>query len=138
TSEICKNRLYPGILRRYLGRWFERGHELSMGEWQKIALARAYLRNGSIMILDEPTAAMDAEAEYQVFEELSRQAANQITLLVSHRFSTVRMADHILVLDEGQVIEYGSHEELVSKNGQYAYLFRLQAQGYQPARSSAD
>lgn len=127
----------PARYETMLGRWFERGHELSMGEWQKIALARAYLRNGSIMILDEPTAAMDAEAEYQVFEELSRQAANQITLLVSHRFSTVRMAGHILVLDEGQVIEYGSHEELVSKNGQYAYLFRLQAQGYQPARSSA-
>lgn len=121
----------PARYRTVLGRWFEHGHELSMGQWQKIALARAYFRNGSMLILDEPTAALDAEAEYTVFEELSQWTASQITILVSHRFSTVRMADHILVLDQGRIIESGSHTELMSKNGQYAYLYGLQAQAYQ-------
>lgn len=128
----------PDGYQSMLGRWFERGHELSTGEWQKIALARAYLRNGSVAILDEPTAALDAEAEYGVFKELSQWTRNRITILVSHRFSTVRMADYILVLNQGRIVEAGSHEELMKKNGQYAHLFRLQAQGYQATRSSAD
>lgn len=123
----------PAKYQTMLGRWFKCGHDLSVGEWQKIALARAYLRNGSIVVLDEPTAALDAEAEYEIFEDLSQWTANQVTVLVSHRFSTVRMADHILVFNQGKIVEAGSHEELLLKNGQYARLFHLQAQGYQSA-----
>jgi ATP-binding cassette subfamily B protein len=113
-----------------LGRWFKGGAELSVGQWQKVALARAFLRKGGLLILDEPTAALDAEAEFEVFEELLHDSSTHITLLISHRFSTVRMADCILVLEDGRCIESGSHEALMAVGGQYARLFKLQAKGY--------
>jgi ATP-binding cassette subfamily B protein len=113
-----------------LGRRFDGGANLSGGEWQKIALARAYLRNAQVLILDEPTAALDARAEYEVFRRFSELTAGRMAVLISHRFSTVRMADRILVLGDGQVIEHGTHEELLAAGGKYAELFRLQAAGY--------
>lgn len=114
-----------------LGKWFEDGVELSGGEWQKVALARGFFRQGNVLILDEPTASLDAEAEVEVFRTMTTNRANQITLLISHRFSTVRRADHILFLEDGKCIEQGSHKELMDANGHYAYLFRLQARGYE-------
>lgn len=114
-----------------LGKLFDDGVQISGGEWQKIALARAFLRNGSILILDEPTAALDAEAEYEVFEDLAHNGLDQVKLLISHRFSTVRMAGQILVLEEGSCIEKGSHAELMIAGGHYAHLFKLQARGYE-------
>ncbi len=115
-----------------LGRWFKDGIELSGGQWQKIALSRAFMRTkANILVLDEPTSAMDAEAEVEIFSRLKSLTQNQMAILISHRFSTVRMADTIMVLDEGQVIEQGSHEALVSADGVYAHLFSLQAAGYQ-------
>jgi ATP-binding cassette subfamily B protein len=114
-----------------LGKWFNEGTELSGGEWQKVALARGFFRQGNVLVLDEPTASLDAEAEYQIFYDLTKRKADQITLLISHRFSTVRTADQILVLENGKCIESGSHEALISAKGQYAYLFKLQAQGYE-------
>ena len=114
-----------------LGKWFRDGRELSGGQWQKIALARAFMRTrADILVLDEPTAAMDARAEAEVFEHFRQLAHDRITILISHRFSTVRMADQIAVLDRGRIIEYGSHEELMRLEGQYAHLFTLQARGY--------
>ncbi len=113
-----------------LGRRFNNGIELSGGEWQKVALARAYMKEAQILILDEPTSALDARAEYSVFQRFAELSKGKTAVLISHRFSTVRMADRILVLDQGQIIEMGSHEELVNKNGHYAELFLLQAQGY--------
>jgi len=113
-----------------LGRRFNDGVELSGGEWQKIALARAYMRDAQLLILDEPTAALDARAEYSVFERFAELTKGKSAVLISHRFSTVRMADRILVLDKGELIEIGSHEELLKKEGRYAELFHLQAQGY--------
>ena len=113
-----------------LGRRFNNGVELSGGEWQKIALARAYMRDAQLLILDEPTAALDARAEYTVFERFAELTKGKTAVLISHRFSTVRMADRILVLDKGELIEIGSHEELLKKEGRYAELFHLQAQGY--------
>jgi ATP-binding cassette, subfamily B, bacterial len=97
-----------------------------------VALARGFFRKGNVLTLDEPTASLDAEAELEIFRGLTENKANQITLLISHRFYTVRMADHILVLDNGRCIEGGSHKELMQANGQYAYLFKLQARGYVP------
>ncbi|MGC3875071.1 ABC transporter ATP-binding protein [Halomonas sp. GXIMD04776] len=115
-----------------LGRWFKDGQELSGGQWQKIALARAYMREeADILVLDEPTAAMDAAAEAQVFEQFRRHARERMTLLISHRFSTVRAADQIVVIDDGRIIEHGSHQELLVQEGRYAQLFRMQAAGYQ-------
>jgi ATP-binding cassette, subfamily B, bacterial len=116
--------------RQMLGRRFAGGIELSGGEWQKIALARAYIRKAQIIVLDEPTAALDARAEYETFARFAELAAGQIALLISHRFSTVRMADRILVMQQGAVVEQGTHEQLLSRNGIYAELFRLQAEGY--------
>ena len=116
--------------RQMLGRRFEGGVELSGGEWQKIALARAYIRNAQVIILDEPTAALDARAEYETFTRFAELMSGQIALLISHRFSTVRMANRILVLRQGAIVEEGTHEELVSRNGLYAELFQLQAEGY--------
>lgn len=113
-----------------LGKRFESGTELSLGEWQKIALARAYLRDSQVLILDEPTASLDARAEYDVFLRFSELIKGRIALLISHRFSTVRMADRILVLDQGQVTESGSHSQLLGVGGTYAELFAMQASGY--------
>ncbi|WP_435357659.1 ABC transporter ATP-binding protein [Emticicia sp. SJ17W-69] len=113
-----------------LGRRFAKGIELSGGEWQKVALARAYLREADVLILDEPTAALDARAEYEVFRRFAELTRGKTAILISHRFSTVRMADRILVLDKGQLLEIGTHEELLEKKGRYAELFYLQAEGY--------
>lgn len=115
-----------------LGRWFKQGRELSGGQWQKIALSRAFMRSGAdILVLDEPTSAMDAEAEVKIFNHFRAMTANQMAILISHRFSTVRMADQILVLADGAVLEQGTHEQLVAAEGRYARLFSLQAAGYQ-------
>ena len=114
-----------------LGRRFNEGVELSGGQWQKIALARAYMRDAQLMILDEPTAALDARAEYEVFQRFVDLTKGRTSVLISHRFSTVRMADRILVLEKGELLEIGSHKELLHKNGKYAELFNLQAKGYQ-------
>ena len=113
-----------------LGRRFNNGIELSGGEWQKIAIARAYMKDAQLLILDEPTSALDARAEYSVFQRFAELTKGKTAVLISHRFSTVRMADRIIVLDKGQIIEMGSHEELIKKNGHYAELFMLQAKGY--------
>lgn len=114
-----------------LGRWFQDGAELSGGQWQKVALARGFMREqADILVLDEPTAALDAEAEHAVFERFRELAAGRTTLIISHRFPTVRMADRILVLEGGEVVEDGSHAELLSQDGIYARLYRLQAEGY--------
>ncbi len=115
-----------------LGRWFKDGRELSGGQWQKIALSRAFMRTrADILVLDEPTAAMDAQAEATVFEHFRTLARDKITILISHRFSTVRMADQIAVIDGGRITEHGNHTELMALNGRYAHLFSLQARGYQ-------
>ncbi|AFZ12279.1 Xenobiotic-transporting ATPase [Crinalium epipsammum PCC 9333] len=122
----------PAGFQTQLGRWFKSGVELSGGEWQKIALSRAFMGTDTdILVLDEPTAAMDAEAEFQIFNHLRTITKNQIVILISHRFSTVRMADTIVVLAGGVVIEQGTHEELLKAEGRYARLFSLQAAGYQ-------
>ncbi len=115
-----------------LGKWFRDGRELSGGQWQKIALSRAFMRTGAdVLVLDEPTAAMDARAEAEVFEHFRQLARARITILISHRFSTVRMADQIAVLERGRIIERGTHEALTAAGGHYAQLFALQARGYQ-------
>ncbi|MBX3166163.1 MAG: ABC transporter ATP-binding protein [Candidatus Eremiobacteraeota bacterium] len=114
-----------------LGRWFKGGRELSGGQWQKIALARAFMRKGAdLLVLDEPTSAVDPKAEVQIFEHFRKVTENQMAILISHRFSTVRMADEIMVLEKGRVVEFGSHEQLLEKDGHYATLFKLQAAGY--------
>ena len=113
-----------------LGRRFAEGVELSGGQWQKIALARAYMRDAQLLILDEPTSALDARAEHEVFQRFSELIDGKAAVLISHRFSTVRMADRILFLENGQLLELGSHNELLEKGGKYAELFRLQAKGY--------
>jgi ATP-binding cassette, subfamily B, bacterial len=114
-----------------LGKWFKQGRELSGGQWQKIALARAFMRSGAdILVLDEPTAAMDAAAEATIFEHFRNLTRNRIAILISHRFSTVRMADQIVVIEGGRIIERGSHEQLMALDGRYARLFSLQAKGY--------
>jgi len=114
-----------------LGKWFDEGTDLSIGEWQKIALARTFLRQAQIIILDEPTSAMDAHAEYELFQKFRQLTADCTAILISHRFSTVRMADTIGVINSGKLIEYGSHDELLAKGGTYARLFTLQANFYQ-------
>ncbi len=115
-----------------LGRWFKGGRELSGGQWQKIALSRAFMRSDAdILVLDEPTSAMDAEAEAEIFARVQSLAADKLAILISHRFSTVRMADEIVVLLNGQIIEQGDHASLMADGGHYAHLFSLQARGYQ-------
>ena len=113
-----------------LGRRFETGVDLSGGEWQKLALARAYLRDAQLLILDEPTAALDARSEFQVFERFAELTEGKMALLISHRFSTVRMADRIVVLENGLVVEQGSHRQLVAQGGRYAEMFEMQAANY--------
>ena len=113
-----------------LGRWFEGGRQLSGGQWQRLALARLYFRGGSVLVFDEPTAALDADAEFEVIETLRAHAKERITIIVSHRFSTVRMAEKIVVLEAGRLIEQGSHEELLDLGGVYARMFLRQARGY--------
>jgi ATP-binding cassette subfamily B protein len=122
----------PQGYKTQLGTWFKDGKELSGGQWQKIALSRAFMRSkADILILDEPTAAIDARAEAEIFAHFRDLTANKISIIISHRFSTVRMADHIIVLEKAEILEEGSHEELLASDGQYATLFNLQAQGYQ-------
>ena len=113
-----------------LGKWFEDGEELSMGEWQKIALARAFVRDAQIVVLDEPTSFLDVQAEYQVFERFRRLAAGRSTVLISHRLSSVRMADRIYLLEDGRIAESGGHDELLRRGGAYARLFETQARSY--------
>jgi ATP-binding cassette subfamily B protein len=113
-----------------LGRRFEQGVDLSGGEWQKVALARAYMRDAQLLILDEPTAALDARAEYEVFLRFAELIGGRMAILISHRFSTVRMADRIIVLQNGTITEQGTHEELARAGGLYAELFDMQASGY--------
>jgi ATP-binding cassette subfamily B protein len=123
-------RRLPNHYEHMLGRRFEGGVELSGGEWQKVALARAYLREAQVLILDEPTASLDARAEYQVFLRFAELTRGKMAVLISHRFSTVRMADRIIVLEKGEIREMGTHEDLVALGGTYAELFNLQAAGY--------
>ncbi|HEV7839161.1 MAG TPA: ATP-binding cassette domain-containing protein, partial [Gemmatimonadaceae bacterium] len=136
-TNAAENSLAASLLPRFtkgyqqmLGRRFDEGVDLSGGEWQKIALARAYIRDAQVLILDEPTAALDARAEYEVFLRFSELVAGRMAVLISHRFSTVRMADRIIVLRHGKVEEQGSHEELLAKHGLYEELFTMQAAGY--------
>jgi ATP-binding cassette subfamily B protein len=120
----------PAGYEQMLGRRFEGGVDLSGGEWQKLALARAYLRDSQLLILDEPTAALDARSEYQVFQRFAELTAGKMALFISHRFSTVRMADRIVVLENGSIAEEGTHEKLTRMGGRYAEMFELQAASY--------
>ncbi len=116
-----------------LGRWFKDlkdSTQLSGGEWQKIALARAFMRDARILVLDEPTSALDAQAEYEVFTKFRELTRGKTAVFISHRFSTVRLADRIFVIENGSIIESGSHEELIALDGRYAQLFNLQAEAY--------
>jgi len=122
---------FPDRYQQWLGRRFNEGVELSGGEWQKVALARAYMKDAQVLILDEPTAALDARAEYEVFQRFAELTKGKSAVLISHRFSTARLADRILVLDKGEILEVGTHKQLLAKNGRYAELFNLQAKGYQ-------
>ena len=121
----------PAGYETQLGKWFKDGQELSGGQWQKIALSRAFMRaEADILVLDEPTASMDAAAEAKIFEHFRKLTQNRIAILISHRFSTVRMASQIVVIENGRIIERGNHDELIQLDGHYARLFSLQAAGY--------
>ena len=120
----------PDGYQTLLGRWFHGGHELSLGQWQRVALARAFMRDAEILVLDEPTASLDAQTEYEIFQHFKELTDGKMAILISHRFSTVRMADRIVVIQGGQIVEIGSHEELLRMEGTYAQLFSMQAEGY--------
>ena len=120
----------PNGYQQMIGRWFKQGTNLSGGEWQKIAIARAYMRDAQLLILDEPTASLDARAENEVFRRFVELTFDKCAVLISHRFSTVRMADRIVVLNEGKLLEHGTHEELLALGGRYSELFQMQAAGY--------
>ena len=129
-ADVVVSKLFEGY-QTLLGRQFEGGVDLSSGEWQKIAISRAFMRDAQLLILDEPTAALDAESEYMLFQRFKMLTQGMTTLLISHRFSTVRMADRILVIDEGKILEEGTHEQLMNKGGRYATLYRMQSEKYQ-------
>jgi ATP-binding cassette subfamily B protein len=120
----------PRKYEQMLGRRFEGGVDLSGGEWQKLALARAYLRESQVLVLDEPTAALDARAEFEVFERFNELTKGKMALFISHRFSTVRMAERIIVLENGAIAEEGNHDSLIARGGRYAEMFDLQASSY--------
>jgi ATP-binding cassette subfamily B protein len=120
----------PAGYEQMLGRRFDGGVDLSGGEWQKVALARAYLRDAQVLILDEPTSALDARSEYEVFQRFAELTAGKMALFISHRFSTVRMADRIVVLENGRIAEEGDHDALTNLRGRYAEMFELQAASY--------
>ncbi|MNV64695.1 Lipid A export ATP-binding/permease protein MsbA [compost metagenome] len=120
----------PNGYEQLIGRRFKQGVDLSGGQWQKIAIARAYMRDAQVMILDEPTAALDARSEFEVFQRFKELSDNRTAVLISHRFSSVRMADRILVLADGRIEASGTHGELIAQGGRYAELFELQAAGY--------
>ena len=123
-------RRLPRQYEQMIGRRFRSGVELSGGEWQKIAIARAYMRDAPLLILDEPTAALDARSEFEVFQRFKELSAGRTAVLISHRFSSVRMADRILVMAGGEIEASGTHEALLAEHGRYAELFELQAAGY--------
>ncbi|MBL8950059.1 MAG: ABC transporter ATP-binding protein [Myxococcaceae bacterium] len=128
ATELVKS--LPRGLDTTLGSWFDDAQDLSAGQWQKLAVARAFMRDAEVLILDEPTASIDAEAEFALFERFQRLAKERTAVIISHRFSTVRLADQIAVLEGGRLVELGSHAALVEKGGRYAALFELQARGY--------
>ena len=130
-------RTLPRGYQQMLGRRFEGGVDLSGGEWQKMALARAYLRDAQLLILDEPTASLDARSEHAVFQRFAELTAGKMAVLISHRFSTVRMADRILVLEDGKIAEQGNHDDLIARGGRYSEMFELQAASG-PAPTSAE
>jgi ATP-binding cassette, subfamily B, bacterial len=120
-----------------LGKWFEEGEELSVGEWQKVALARAFVRDAQILVFDEPTSALDPETEWRVFEHIKELARGRAVVLISHRFSTVRTADRIHILDGGRIIESGAHDELMARGGRYAHMYEVQARAYRTSEAQA-
>ena len=121
----------PKKMNQVLGRWFEDGEEISVGQWQKLAIARALYRNAPILVLDEPTSNIDAQAEFKIFNNLKKTYKQKTLIFISHRFSTVRMADKIYVIEKGQIVEQGKHEDLVLQKGTYAKYFNIQKQGYE-------
>jgi len=120
----------PDTYDTMLGKWFDKGQQLSGGEWQKIALARAFMRDAQLLILDEPTSSLDPQAEYDVFSRFRELTLGKSAIFISHRFSTVRLANRIIVLENGTVLEEGTHEALLALGGRYAELFSLQAEAY--------